>query len=127
MIRSPTPVTAPDVAIGAAMKQPRETASTHDPRYAYTGHAGRVAAFWVAIGSPTPGRSCRSVACRPYCGEGLANGFATRYRSFGSAGIWRPSSSSPRVVAKREGSTASGSASCSMAMPLVSASTATAI
>ena len=31
MIRSPTPVTAPDVAIGAAMKQPRETASTHGP------------------------------------------------------------------------------------------------
>ncbi len=29
MIRSPTPVTAPDVAIGAAMKRPRETASTH--------------------------------------------------------------------------------------------------
>ena len=31
LIRSPTPVTAPDVAIGAAMKQPRETASTHGP------------------------------------------------------------------------------------------------
>ena len=31
MIRSSTPVTAPGVAIGAAMKQPRETANTHGP------------------------------------------------------------------------------------------------
>ena len=42
MIRSPTPVTAPDVAIGAAMKQPRETASTHGP---VTPH-GVTAARW---------------------------------------------------------------------------------
>jgi alkylation response protein AidB-like acyl-CoA dehydrogenase len=31
LIRSSTPVTAPGVAIGAAMKQPRETANTHGP------------------------------------------------------------------------------------------------
>jgi hypothetical protein len=50
----------------------------------------------------------------------------TRYWSRDGVGMPSPLSRRPRIVPKMEGSTVSGSASCSMAMPLESASTATA-
>lgn len=67
-----------------------------------------------------------SAALRLRRGECVANVVLTRYWSCDAVGIASPSSSRPRVVPKTEGSTVSGSASCSMAMPLERASTATA-
>ena len=96
MIRSPTPVTAPDVAIGAAMKQPRETASTHPPRYAWSGSPGVDAVVTaLALAASRPSVSAPS-------GVDRSVGDAQLARLWRDSGLWASATASSAFVTPQE-------------------------